>query len=201
MFPLGSALLPGERLPLRIFEPRYRRLLDDCLTQQHPGFGVVLIARGHEVGGGDQRHDVGTWAQIDRHTPGPGASVLLAGTGTWRFEVVDWLPDNPYPQARIQRLPEPRATADETARLIEIGTRIRELIDETLSRRGISDRTTVPAFDADDLAAVGLFGWIARLPIGQADRQALLAAADTAARIHIVDDALDTLTARIRFDI
>ena len=46
MFPLGTALLPGEVLPLRIFEPRYRTMLDDCLAAADgpPGFGVVLIA-------------------------------------------------------------------------------------------------------------------------------------------------------------
>ena len=32
MFPLQSALLPGETLPLRIFEPRYARLVQDCLA-------------------------------------------------------------------------------------------------------------------------------------------------------------------------
>ena len=51
MFPLGTALLPGEVLPLRIFEPRYRTMLDDCLAAADgpPGFGVVLIARGSEA--------------------------------------------------------------------------------------------------------------------------------------------------------
>ncbi|MCX6492367.1 MAG: LON peptidase substrate-binding domain-containing protein, partial [Rhodococcus sp.] len=46
MFPLGSVLLPGERLPLHIFEPRYQALVQDCLKMDDPRFGVVLIARG-----------------------------------------------------------------------------------------------------------------------------------------------------------
>ena len=52
MFPLQSALLPGEVLPLRIFEPRYSELVQDCLAMTDPAFGVVLITRGREVGGG-----------------------------------------------------------------------------------------------------------------------------------------------------
>lgn len=54
MFPLGSVLLPGSPLPLQVFEPRYRAMLDDCLAGDQR-FGVVLIERGFEVGGGEQR--------------------------------------------------------------------------------------------------------------------------------------------------
>ena len=44
MFPLETALLPGEELPLRIFEPRYVALVGDCMAMTEPAFGVVLIA-------------------------------------------------------------------------------------------------------------------------------------------------------------
>ena len=54
MFPLGSTMLPGQQLPLHVFEPRYQELVRDCLdAPDGPRFGVVLIARGNEVGGGD----------------------------------------------------------------------------------------------------------------------------------------------------
>ena len=49
MFPLEVAMLPGEELPLRIFEPRYSAMVSDCLAGD-PVFGVVLIAAGREVG-------------------------------------------------------------------------------------------------------------------------------------------------------
>ena len=57
-------MLPGEELPLRIFEPRYTALVSDCLATEDPAFGVVLIAAGREVGGGDTRSDVGAVAHI-----------------------------------------------------------------------------------------------------------------------------------------
>src|SRR6478672_4324189 len=63
MFPLGTVLLPFAHLPLHIFEPRYRALVKDCLAGDGE-FGVVLIERGHEVGGGDVRFGVGTVARI-----------------------------------------------------------------------------------------------------------------------------------------
>gem|GEM_PF-5636209 len=59
MFPLGSVLFPGGVLPLHIFETRYQQLLNHALESDRR-FGVVLIERGHEVGGGDQRTSIGT---------------------------------------------------------------------------------------------------------------------------------------------
>ena len=52
MFPLGGVLFPGMPLRLRVFEPRYRAMVTECLAGT-PEFGVVLIERGNEVGGGD----------------------------------------------------------------------------------------------------------------------------------------------------
>ena len=52
MFPLGSVLFPTMVLPLHIFEERYRALVTDCLAGEQE-FGVCLIERGFEVGGGD----------------------------------------------------------------------------------------------------------------------------------------------------
>jgi Lon protease-like protein len=64
MFPLTTVLLPAMPLPLRIFEERYLKLLGDLLGQETPEFGVVLIARGPEVGGGEKRMDIGTIASV-----------------------------------------------------------------------------------------------------------------------------------------
>ncbi len=65
MFPLGSVLLPGGLLPLHVFEPRYRQMVIDCLQEDGtPEFGQTLITHGREAGGGDQRADIGTVAQM-----------------------------------------------------------------------------------------------------------------------------------------
>ncbi len=105
MFPLGSVLLPSMPLSLRIFEQRYLKLLGDLITEENPEFGVVLIERGPEVGGGEKRLSVGTLA-----------SVVDIGTldqfygiesfGSQRFRVNAWLPDNPYPMADVDFLPD-----------------------------------------------------------------------------------------------
>ena len=88
MFPLETAMLPDEDLPLRIFEPRYGALVQDCVRREEP-FGVVLIARGREVGGGDSRCDVGVLCHIDECVDlGSGRFVLRCRTGE-RIKVCD----------------------------------------------------------------------------------------------------------------
>ena len=104
MFPLGTVLLPGEGLPLHVFEPRYRALVLDCLAADDgPRFGVVLIARGHEVGGGDERHDLGVMARIVRHEMTPDGRFGLFCVGGERIRVVEWLADDPVPAERWWR--------------------------------------------------------------------------------------------------
>ena len=63
MLPLGAVLLPTGVMPLQLFEERYRHMITDVLAADRE-FGVVLIRRGSEVGGGDLRYDVGTRARV-----------------------------------------------------------------------------------------------------------------------------------------
>jgi len=103
MFPLGSVLFPGMPLPLRVFEPRYVAMLSSVLGETEREFGVVLIERGSEVGGGDVRFGVGTVARIVSVEQTAGSIELLA-TGAARFEVVRWLQDDPFPRAQVREL-------------------------------------------------------------------------------------------------
>jgi hypothetical protein len=105
MFPLGSVLFPAMPLPLRVFEERYLQMLARVLEQEPPEFGVVLIERGQEVGGGDRRFDIGTIARIADLQVAADA-VGLVGLGGQRFAVVRWDVDDPYPQAEIRLLDE-----------------------------------------------------------------------------------------------
>jgi Lon protease-like protein len=63
LFPLQTVLFPGMRLPLHIFEDRYKQMIRECIEQDAP-FGVVLIREGAEAGGGAVPHHVGTTARI-----------------------------------------------------------------------------------------------------------------------------------------
>src|SRR5207245_749816 len=83
MFPLGTVLFPHTQLPIHVFEPRYRKMVEDCLGGEGD-FGVVLIERGHEVGGGDTRFPVGTLAHIVQAARIPDGRWMLAAVGTRR---------------------------------------------------------------------------------------------------------------------
>ena len=50
LFPLHTVLFPHMRLPLHVFEPRYRVMIRACIDEERP-FGVALIRSGDEVGG------------------------------------------------------------------------------------------------------------------------------------------------------
>jgi len=60
LFPLGLVLLPTERVPLHIFEPRYRELIDESLEQDVP-FGVIYADE-------DGLRQIGTLATITEVT-------------------------------------------------------------------------------------------------------------------------------------
>src|SRR5829696_8282280 len=101
MFPLGTVLLPSVALPLHVFEARYRALVHDCLEGENR-FGVVLIERGSEVGGGDVRSNVGTVAQIVEAARFDDGRYALVAVGRERIRVARWLDDQPYPRADVE---------------------------------------------------------------------------------------------------
>ena len=104
MFPLGNVLFPHMPLRLRVFEERYLIMLNELLKADDLRFGVVLIERGREVGGGDQRFGIGTIADVLQVAAGDGF-VNLAAHGAERLEVTSWLDDAPHPRAEIRVLP------------------------------------------------------------------------------------------------
>ena len=105
MFPLGSVLFPYMPLQLRVFEERYLVMLARVLDLEPPTFGVVLIERGQEVGGGEQRFGVGTVAHVTQVSAPEGYLGVIA-QGERRFEVLEWQPEDPHPQASVRELPD-----------------------------------------------------------------------------------------------
>src|SRR5215469_12872648 len=122
MFPLQSVLLPTAYLPLHVFEPRYRTMTAECLAADRL-FGVVLIERGREVGGGDVRVNYGATAVIEEAAELPDGRFSLVCKGEHRLEVLEWLPDDPYPQARVEIFDAPEAASDDDLKLAESAVR------------------------------------------------------------------------------
>lgn len=130
MFPLRRPLLPGVGLPLQVFEPRYLAMMDDVLEGAGGGFGVVLIVRGSEVGGGDLRADVGTRAEVVSHDTRRDGRRLVLAVGADRIRVRRWLRDDPYPSAEVEPWPDEAAPTDEPDAPGPVPSNVAELQDQ-----------------------------------------------------------------------
>jgi Lon protease-like protein len=206
MFPLQSALLPGEDLPLQIFEPRYTQLVRDCLRDNEPRFGVVLISQGREVGGGDVRCDVGTVAQIAECVEIAGSGrFILSCRGGDRIKVCEWLPDDPYPRAVVQVWLDEAGDAVKADRIGGLEDRIMGLFERIASARDLSwpSREEVLGADVDRIFDPGerLYALASRIPIGPADRYAVLAAPTAAARFAALEEAVESVAAVVEFQL
>jgi Lon protease-like protein len=126
MFPLGTVLFPHGVLPLHVFEPRYRTMTERCLADDAT-FGVVLIERGSEVGGDDERFGVGTAARIVQAGRLDDGRWVLMTVGEHRVRVEQWLPDDPYPRADVVPLPD-RADLDAGRALPDLAADLRRLL-------------------------------------------------------------------------
>ena len=119
LFPLGSVLVPGLVLPLHIFEPRYRLLVEalmalpDGATRQ---FGVVAIRSGHEVGEGNAQalHAVGCTAELREVTPYSDGrfDIVTVGETRFRLDGIDDSAGTPYLTGVVELLPEEDGEGD-----------------------------------------------------------------------------------------
>lgn len=202
MFPLGSVLLPGESLPLHIFEPRYQELLRDCLATTDPSFGVVLIARGHEAGGGDIRHDVATRAHIVAHQDIGDGRFLVECVGGERIRVDAWLEDDPYPRADVRPWPdhpEDSVTEPEFSELRDQITALYQLIGKLAEAEGSIPPDQPEFSDLPAGSGERLFTLAAQVPMGQSDRQDVLEALGASDRLQVLTDAIESVSDIVRF--
>src|ERR1700758_3134017 len=210
MFPLEVALFPDDDLPLRIFEPRYSQLVIDCLAADDPVFGVVLIAAGREVGGGDDRYDIGALARIVEHRDLGGGKYTLRCRMAQRIRVLRWLPDDPYPRALVRSWPDEPGDPVSDESIGEISDRVMGEVGVgwwgVLGRRAAARGVELPPRDMlfagvalADTPGEKLYALASRVPMGQADRYAVVAAASAGARLRALSEAIDTVTAMIDF--
>jgi Lon protease-like protein len=176
VFPLSHVLVPGMPLPLHIFEPRYRQLLQD--VQQGPGqsaFGIIALRSGGEVdltppgGAPPDIAEVGTLAEILEVEPfDDGASDLLT-VGSRRFRIRDVITEGaPYLRARVEWVEERTGTLrpHEVAVTHRLCRQHAELLEALTGRERDSDLPRDPNLLSYHVAA--------QLPLAPNDRQALL---------------------------
>jgi Lon protease-like protein len=197
MFPLQSVLFPAAVLPLHVFEPRYRALVRQVLGGDGT-FGVTLIERGSEVGGGDVRVDIGTRARVLQADELPDGRWVLVAVGTARLRVVRWLPDDPYPQADVEELAEPEPGPDAAALRAEAESGLRRAL---ALRAELGDAAAPATIELADDVTAAAFQMGALAPVGPADAQRVLEAATVEGRlstlVRMLSEEVEVLEARL----
>lgn len=190
MFPLSSVLLPDMVLPLHVFEPRYRQLMHDVGPSGE--FGVVMIERGHEVGGGDVRADVGAVARVLQAEELDDGRWLVVTIGTRRVRVSSWLPDDPYPVAEVDDLPDISADVDLDA--------VRAALDRVLA---LTDRLGGDVVDAElsPSPVDAVYQAAIMAPLGPIDRLRLLSCDGLQERADLLVEQLRELEDVLRFQL
>jgi Lon protease-like protein len=185
LFPLGSVLFPGVVMPLRVFEPRYRQLVEDlqALDLADQRFGVVAIKDGREVGEGNVRsvYEYGCTAQISAVDAADDGSYSLVTTGVERFRVLAAdLSGAPYPTAEVEILTD---AAGEGAEALRTPTTAHFLgYQRALTTlRGLRIGA-LPQLPDDPTVLSYLIA--ATMIIDLREKHSLLAAADTATRLR-----------------
>ena len=172
MFPLGTVLFPFMPLPLRVFEERYLVMLSRILQQEPSEFGVALIERGQESGGGGATFDIGTVAQITELEAAPDFIAMMT-QGERGFEIVQWRGDEPHPRADVRYLPALEWT-DDLQPLFERAEKIVRRVLARASEFGASQWAATVELDDDPAAACWQLAAIA--PLEQLDQLQLLRA-------------------------
>jgi Lon protease-like protein len=194
MFPLGSVLFPGMPLALRVFEERYLKMMGAILDDDVPQFGVVLIERGPEVGGGERRFGLGTLAEV-LEIAAPDGPLAVVAKGTTRFRVTSWLDDDPYPMAEIEVLDPLTVEEGATDQLAQTETIVRDTLEYLES---ITDSLAWSSdIDLSEDLEEKLWQLAGIAPLGPLDHQDFLAEnsfSELAEKVQsTVLEALDTL--------
>jgi uncharacterized protein len=185
LFPLGSVVVPGQLLPLHVFEQRYRTLVRDLLAlpEEQRRFGVVAIRSGREVGedGVLALHEVGTVVRVHRVEPYDDGRYDVVTVGTGRFRLAGEERDRPYLVGRVEELPEHPGDPDEAVVLAgTTGKALATYLRALTSAAG--GATAVPDLPTDPHALSYVVAAGTRMDLD--DRQALLEVPDDVGRLR-----------------
>jgi Lon protease-like protein len=179
LFPLGLVLLPGEKLPLHIFEERYKQMIGECLDEERE-FGILWLAD-------DALKDVGCGARItrvlERFEDGR-MNIVVEGTTPFRLD--RRIGDLAYPAGDIELLDDEPGTDE--AILERARKSYADLVEEVTETRP----------EPEALADLDAYGMAATLEIAASAKQALLELRSEPARLEQLEALFDEALKRIR---
>ena len=200
LFPLSTVLFPGMRLPLHVFEERYRLLVAHLRRQPEPRrFGVIAIRKGREVGadGIDALYDVGCVATVRQITPHADGRFDLATVGTERFRLLRVDSGLPYFRGEVEPLRD-EPGADDNEPLAFAVSRAQAGFRGYLNALADRGGGVISVADLPDEAVLLSYVVGAAMIIDLPERQSLLAAPTALDRLRLERSLLVRETAMLR---
>jgi Lon protease-like protein len=181
LFPLGLVALPGELIPLHIFEDRYKTMMTECLAAERE-FGIVWLSD-------DGLRDIGCACEIDRvlERMDDGRMNLVA-RGTRPFRVLERQGHLPYPAGVIEFVEDRRDTLD-----AELAREARAAYADLVKRA--TDRDS----DEHDLDQMSAYDMAATVDFGLDAKQGLLDLRSENARLQLVTRLFRAAMKRLDF--
>jgi Lon protease-like protein len=181
LFPLGIVALPGEIVPLHIFEERYKTMMERCIERGEE-FGIVWLSD-------DGLRPIGCACEItevlERMDDG---RINLLARGTRPFEIVEREERLPYPAGTVQFLEERDEVSDTAA--AELAREVyAELVERATDRRP----------DPIELATMGAYAMAATVDFGLEAKQGLLDLRSENARLRLVTRLFRAAMKRLEF--
>lgn len=194
LFPLPNLVFfPRTRIPLHVFEPRYRQMISDAMASDER-IGVILLRPGWETNyyGAPPVHSLGTLGAIERAIKLDDGRYNLVVNGLVRFEVRENVAETPYRIARVVAIPEMTHSAtDALARrawLVDLSHRYLELLP---------GQTAVPELESASLDSIAN-ALVMSLNITVEEKQNLLEMNDVLERAgqvgQLLEERLETMS-------
>jgi Lon protease-like protein len=179
LFPLGIVALPGELIPLHIFEERYKTMMNECLRDEKE-FGIVWLSD-------DGLRDTGCACAIERVMERmEDGSMNLLTRGTRPFRVIERQAHLAYPAGVIEFLKDRQEEIDQ-----DLAQEAREAYAE-LVRRATDDEP-----DAAALAEMDAYAMAATIDFGPDAKQGLLDLRSENARLRLLTRLFHAATKRL----
>ena len=181
LFPLGIVALPGEVVPLHIFEERYKTMIERCLADESE-FGIVWLSD-------DGLREVGCACEItevvERDEEG---RLNILTRGTRPFKLLEREDRLPYPAGEVEFLPDREETADGS---------LAALARETYAE--LVERATDNRPEASELAKMSAYDMAATVDFGLDAKQGLLDMRSENARLRLITRLFRAAMKRMEF--
>jgi Lon protease-like protein len=184
IFPLNTVLFPGGPLPLRIFESRYIDMVSACMKSDTP-FGVLLIKDGEEAGLATT-HEVGTLAKITDFYQGSDGLLGITALGGQRFRLIS----NERQADGLNIGEVDLIEAEAPMALPEEFRALPDMLSNVLDELGRLYEAEERRYED---AVWVTYRYLEILPIDLNQKQMSLESNDTAARLLLVDDLLESV--------